>query len=122
MTNLPVPVSAWPGNPHTRLSHTRWVHRFLTWCDHHYTVDLANITPGIAARFMDELARAVSNQRLALAALRRFFDVLVGAVTDLRLQDLRDHGSFRTFWFREKRGYDRRAKKVTRNIVERISV
>ena len=31
----------------------------------------------------------------------------VGAVTALRLQDLRDHGGFRTFWFREKRGRER---------------
>ena len=127
--------------------------------------------PGIAARFIADLAPATSNQRTALAALRRFFDLLVtrhavllnpfqsvrglrrsgsdgktpeitpdqarqllasvdmgrlsglrdralfgtlaytgarvGAVTALRLQDLRDHGDFRTFWFREKRGRER---------------
>ena len=31
----------------------------------------------------------------------------VGAVTNLRLQDLRDLGGFRTLWFREKRGRER---------------
>ena len=199
MSKLPIPVSADPdlalpavlaragpvarfatdeffsariGNPHTRLAYTRWVHRFLAWCDdRHPDIELARITPGIAARFIDELAPATSNQRLALAALRRFFDVLVtrhvvllnpfqsvrgprrsgsdgktpeitpdqarqllasfdtgrlsglrdralfgtmaytgarvGAVTALRLQDFRDHGDFRTFWFREKRGRER---------------
>jgi len=68
MTNLPVPVStqdelpaipdrAGPAarfaaqeffstrlaNPHTRLSCSRWVHRFLTWCDHQYTVERISV-------------------------------------------------------------------------------
>ena len=53
MTNLPVPVSTQDELP--------------------AILDRA----GPAARFIDELAPAVSDQRLALAALRRFFDVLV---------------------------------------------
>ena len=40
-------------------------------------VELARITPGIAAGFIGGLAPATANQRLAMAALRRFFDLLV---------------------------------------------
>ena len=158
------------GNPHTRAAYSRWVLRFLAWCEDRH-VELARITPGIAAGFIGELAPATANQRLALAALRRFFDLLVtrhavllnpfqsvrgpprsthdgktpeitpgqarclldsldlsrlagvrdralfgtlaytgarvGAVTNLRLRDLRDMGGFRTLWFREKRGRER---------------
>ena len=157
-------------NPHTRLSYTRWIRAFLDWCEPHEP-ELARITPALAAQFIDQLAPAAGNQRVALAALRRFFDVLVtrhvvllnpfqsvrgvrqttpstktpeitpeqarqllasldcqrlagvrdralfgtlaytgarvGAVSALRLQDLRDHGGYRTFWFREKRGRER---------------
>ena len=158
------------GNPHTRAAYSRWVLRFLAWCEAR-DVELARITPGIAAGFIGGLAPATANQRLALAALRRFFDLLVtrhavllnpfqsvrgpprsthdgktpeitpgqarsllasldlsrpagvrdralfgtlaytgarvGAVTNLRLQDLRDLGGYRTLWFREKRGRER---------------
>ena len=158
-------------NPHTRRAYTHWVLRFLAWCEDGDVGELGRITPGIAARFIDDLAPATSNQRTALAALRRFFDLLVtrhaillnpfqsvrgpprstregktpeitpdqarhllasfdtsrlsglrdralfgtlaytgarvGAVTNLRLQDLRDLGDFRSFWFREKRGRER---------------
>ena len=158
------------GNPHTRAAYSRWVLRFLAWCEAR-DVELARITPGIAAGFIGGLAPAPANQRLALAALQRFFDLLVtrhavllnpfqsvrgpprsthdgktpeitpdqarsllasldlsqpagvrdralfgtlaytgarvGAVTNLRLQDLRDLGRFRTLWFREKRGRER---------------
>ena len=64
------------GNPHTRAAYSRWVLRFLAWCEDRH-VELARITPGIAAGFIGELAPATANQRLALAALRRFFDLLV---------------------------------------------
>ena len=162
------------GNPHIRAAYTRWVLRFLAWCEAQH-VELTRITPGIAAGFIGELAPATANQRLALAALQRFFDLLVtrhavllnpfqsvrgpprsthdgktpeitpdrarsllesldltqpagvrdralfgtlaytgarvgarvGAVTNLRLQDRRDLGGFRTLWFRENGGRER---------------
>ena len=64
------------GNPHTRAAYSRWVLRFLAWCEAR-DVELARITPGIAAGFIGGLAPATASQRLALAALRRFFDLLV---------------------------------------------
>ena len=157
-------------NPHTRRAYGRAVRRFLEWCEHH-DLTLRQISPGTAARFFDTLAGSVSGQRVALAALRHFFDLLVvrhaivlnpflsvrgprydtrrgktpeitvpqvrqllsaidcarpiglrdraviatltytgarvGAVAQLRLQDLRDYGEHRSLCFREKRGKER---------------
>ena len=63
-------------NPHTRRAYARAVSRFLLWCDES-GLSLAAITPGDAAAFIDTLEPSVSTQKLALSALRQFFDLLV---------------------------------------------
>lgn len=154
-------------NEHTRRAYGRYVRNFLERCEHN-GLELRQITPGDAARFIRDLAPSVSTQKVALAALRRFFDLLVtrhvvllnpfasvrgprqpvgagrtpeitvaqarqlldsidtdrlvglrdravigtltytgarvGALSQLRLQDLRDYGDHRTLCFREKAG------------------
>ena len=157
-------------NVHTRRAYGRPVRKFLEWCEEH-GLSLQQISPGTAARFIDGYGASVSGQKVALAALRQFFDVLVtrhavvlnpflsvrgprqdtrrgktpeitveqtrellaamdcsrpmglrdravigtlaytgarvGAIAQLRLQDLRDYGEHRSLWFREKRGKER---------------
>ena len=63
-------------NPHTRRAYSRQVLNFLDWCDRQ-GLGLADVSPGQAAGFIDALAPSISTQRMALAALRRFFDRLV---------------------------------------------
>lgn len=63
-------------NPHTRRAYGRQVGVFLEWCDAR-GLELRNVSPGEAALFIEELAPSIANQRIALAALRRFFDLLV---------------------------------------------
>lgn len=63
-------------NVHTRRAYGSAVKRFLRWCELR-ELGLRDITPGIAARFIEHLAPSVSSQKMALAALRQFFDVLV---------------------------------------------
>lgn len=62
-------------NEHTRRAYGRYVRNFLERCE---AEDLAlrEITPGDAARFIRDL-QSVSTKKVALAALRRFFDLLV---------------------------------------------
>ena len=43
----------------------------------HAALSFARSSPGDAARFIEELAPSVANQKIALAALRQFFDLLV---------------------------------------------
>ena len=81
MSNLPVPAvgdGSVPAildraGPGARFAADEF---FRAWCEAQ-DVELARITPGIAAGFIGGLAPATANQRLALAALRRFFDLLV---------------------------------------------
>ena len=68
--------SAQISNPHTRRAYARAAGRFLAWCEAH-GIELGQVTPGDAGRFIGELAHAVPTQNQALAALRKFFDVLV---------------------------------------------
>ena len=63
-------------NPHTRRAYTRHVEDFLAWCGKH-EIALAAVSPGHAAAWIDGKAASVSSQRMALAALRRFFALLV---------------------------------------------
>ncbi len=63
-------------NPHTRRAYGRHVLAFLDSC-HACGIELKHVSPGDAASFIDALAPSVANQRMALAALRRFFDRLV---------------------------------------------
>ena len=157
-------------NPHTRRAYSRSVRDFFEWCERH-ELELRQISPDVAARFIDGLADSVSGQKMALAALRQFFDMLVtrravvlnpflsvrgprhdsrggktseitveqarqllasidcsrsiglrdravlgtltytgarvGAVAQLRLQDLRNDGEHLALCFREKRGQER---------------
>ena len=50
--------------------------RFLTWCEDE-GLELRQVTPGLAGRFLDELPHRAPTKNQALAALRHFFDVLV---------------------------------------------
>ena len=63
-------------NPHTRRAYARIVRRFLTWCEDEH-LELPQVSPGLAGRFIDELPGDSSTKNQALAALRHFFDTLV---------------------------------------------
>ena len=157
-------------NPHTRRAYARAVSRFLAWCNQQ-GMELAQVTPGWAGRFIEDHPGNVLSKNQALAALRRFFDILVtrhavalnpfqsvrgrkhsvidgqtpeltiqqardllaslniadviglrdravlgtliytgarvGAIAQLRLQDLRDQGQHRVIRFSEKGGKQR---------------
>ena len=162
--------SAQVSNPHTRRAYGRAVSRFLAWCDEQ-GIELRQVTPGLAGRFIQEHPGEVITKNQALAALRRFFNTLVtrhavvlnpfqsvrgrkhavmdgktpeltihqardllasldtshilglrdravlgtliytgarvGALAQLRLQDLRDQGEHRVLRFSEKGGKER---------------
>ena len=68
--------SAQISNSHTRRAYGRAVSRFLAWCDEQ-GIELSQVTPGLAGRFIEEHPGEVVTKNQALAALRRFFDVLV---------------------------------------------
>lgn len=63
-------------NPHTRKAYALPVRRFLTWLATQ-DVSLVDATPGHAARFLDAYGGSIPTQKLALSALRHFFDLLV---------------------------------------------
>lgn len=155
-------------NRHTRRAYSRQVELFLAWCADR-ELPLPRVSPGHAAAWLDTLTGGPSTQRIAMAALRRFFALLVtrhavllnpfdsvqgprrderregttalitpeqvrhllrtidlsrptglrdqavigtlagtgarvGAVTALRMRDLRDHGDYKALRLREKRG------------------
>ena len=52
------------------------VGRFLLWCEEQ-GIELRQVTPGLAGRFIEELPGSDPTKNLALAALRHFFDALV---------------------------------------------
>jgi integrase/recombinase XerD len=62
-------------NPHTRAAYRRAVLRFLHWMGP-FELPLARITPAHVGRFIDEYPGSVPSRKLALAALRSFFDVM----------------------------------------------
>lgn len=70
------------GNDFTRRAYRRAVDRFLTWCDEH-GLAIDRIPPGAVGQYVRELRKADGTpaskptQKLHLAALRRFFDLLV---------------------------------------------
>ena len=68
--------SARISNPHTRTAYAHQVSRFLTWCEDQ-GLELHQVTPGLAGRFLDQLPHRAPTKNQALAALRHFFDVLV---------------------------------------------
>jgi integrase/recombinase XerD len=63
-------------NPHTRIAYSRAVMRLLAWLDK-LGVSLAQVTPGMIGGYFDELEGSVPTKKLALAAIRKFFDAMV---------------------------------------------
>ena len=63
-------------NPPTRRAYARPVGRFLAWCQAQ-GIELCQVTPGRAGRFIEDLPGSDPTKNLALAALRHFFDALV---------------------------------------------
>ena len=49
-------------NPHTRRAYARVVRRFLTWCEDEH-LELPQVSPGLAGRFIDELPRRQLDQK-----------------------------------------------------------
>ena len=65
-------------NAHTRKNYAHAVRHFLDWCDHpDRQVPLVRITPGHVGDYLTGLTVATPTKKLRLAALRKFFDVLV---------------------------------------------
>jgi integrase/recombinase XerD len=62
-------------NGHTRRNYLHAVRRFLAWCDGR--AGLAALTPGDVGEYFAGLDLATPTKKLHLAAVRRFFDVLV---------------------------------------------
>lgn len=63
-------------NPHTRAAYGRAVHAFLGWLEPS-RVPLTQVTPGLVGSYFDQLDLSVPSKKLALAAIRRFFDAMV---------------------------------------------
>lgn len=63
-------------NPHTRAAYGRAIGNLLAWLDGR-SIPLVAVTPGIIGGYFDQLAGSVPSKKLALAAIRRFFDALV---------------------------------------------
>src|SRR5271157_3191455 len=65
-------------NAHTRKNYAHAVRHFLDWCDcpdRH--IPLVRITPGHVGDYLAGLELATPTKKLRLAALRKFFDLLV---------------------------------------------
>lgn len=63
-------------NRHTRRAYARAVTHFLSWLDAG-NVPLSRTTPGAVGTYLDLLPVSAPSKKLALAALRQFFDALV---------------------------------------------
>jgi integrase/recombinase XerD len=63
-------------NPHTRTAYSRAVQKLLRWLEK-LGVSLSQVTPGMIGGYFDELEGSVPTKKLALAAIRRFFDAMV---------------------------------------------
>ncbi len=70
-------IEAEVGNQHTRRAYRRAVTRFCHFCTAHGIQNLQQITPGLVGRYFQQDNRSVPTKKLDLAALRRFFDILV---------------------------------------------
>src|SRR6476620_11190651 len=65
-------------NAHTRKNYAHAVRHFLLWCDHpDRQIPLVRITPGNVGDYLAGLELATPTKKLRLAALRKFFDLLV---------------------------------------------
>ena len=52
-------------NPHTRRAYARIVGRFLAWCEEQ-GIELRQVTPGLAGRFIEEIPGSDPTKNLAL--------------------------------------------------------
>jgi site-specific recombinase XerD len=65
-------------NSHTRKNYAHAVRDFLGWCDHpDRRIPLVRIAPGDVGDYLASLELATPTKKLRLAALRKFFDLLV---------------------------------------------
>jgi integrase/recombinase XerD len=62
-------------NPHTRGAYGRAVRRLLAWLEER-EIPLARVSPGMIGGYFDEMGASIPTKKLALAAIRRFFDAL----------------------------------------------
>jgi len=62
-------------NAHTRTAYSRAVRALLGWLEIR-GVPLVQVTPGIIGSYFDQFGGSIPTQKLALAAIRRFFDAL----------------------------------------------
>ena len=112
-------------NPHTRRAYARVVRRFLAWCEDEH-LELPQVSPGLAGRFIDELPGDISTKTQAqdllgsidtshvvglrdraLLGTLAYTGARIGAVARLRRGDLEDQGPQRVLRFREKGGKQR---------------
>ena len=63
-------------NLHTRTAYSRPVRRLLAWLEAQ-GIPLVQVTPGMIGNYFDDLKGSIPTKKLALAALRRFFDAMV---------------------------------------------
>lgn len=63
-------------NSHTKKAYARSVRLFLTWCDGQ-NLDLPRIMPGDVGRYLSQLTGGPAKKKGTLAALRRYFRLLV---------------------------------------------
>lgn len=63
-------------NRHTRTAYRRAVVEFLGWCDAR-GLEIVRIAPGDVGRYFDKHSGSIPTKKQHLAALRRFFDLLV---------------------------------------------
>ena len=68
--------SARISNWETRRAYARAVRTFFKWCDQQ-ALELAQVTPGLAGRFIRSLEVSDATKNQTLAAMRNFFDTLV---------------------------------------------
>ncbi|WP_406694492.1 tyrosine-type recombinase/integrase [Singulisphaera sp. Ch08] len=65
-------------NAHTRRNYAHAVRKFLAWCDRDdRKITLIRIAPGDVGEYLQGLELAAPTKKLHLAALRKFFDLLV---------------------------------------------
>ncbi len=63
-------------NKHTRAAYLHAVRQLLKWLEG-VEPDIARVTPGMIGHYFSELKIAIPTKKLHLAAVRRFFDLLV---------------------------------------------
>ena len=98
--------SARISNPHTRRADARPVGRFLTWCEAQ-GIELRQVTPGLAGRFIEELPGSDPTKNLARLGVLTYTGARVGALARLRRGDLQHQETQRVLRFREKGGKQR---------------